>query len=119
MVRKLFILMMAFLLSGSSAYASEIWLSSTTATSTASTGVNSLCDSGQRGIFHGICTDFGVAAASTTIVNSTWTLTGVTRVGPITTLVADQCKYFDMEMPNALGYNKPNTAIVTILYRCQ
>lgn len=110
--------LLAFLCGG--AHAERIWLSSNTATSTGitNTSVNMLCTQTQRGIFHGICTNFGVAAASTTIVNSTWTISGVKAIGAITTLVADQCKYYDTVLGNGMGYYKPNTANVTILYDC-
>ena len=100
-------------------FARDVWRSSNTATSTGGGfSVLPLCTASQRGIFHGVCTGFGVAASSITIVNSTFTYSGVNVVGPITTLVADQCKYYDTIMPNGMGYHKPNTATVTILYEC-
>ena len=113
------ILAVSILFFASSAYAYDVWLSSTPVAATASLGVAKLCDAYQRGIFHGICTDYGVAAASTTIVASTYTLTGVRTIGPISTFVADQCKYFDLMTNGGLGYNKPNSAVVTILYQCR
>ena len=94
----------------------DVWNSSTTATS--SNSVNVLCTETQRGIFHGVCTNFGVAAASMTVVNSTFTTTGVKLIGPISTFVADQCKYYDAAFPSGMGYYKTNTANVTILYQC-
>lgn len=96
-------------------YARDIWRSSSTATSEST--VVPLCRS--KGIFHGICTDTGVTAASTTILSSTWSTTATKIVGPITTLVADQCKYYDtVFLSTGMGYLKPNTAAVTILYDC-
>lgn len=94
----------------------RVWRSSNT--STASNGIKVLCESGQRGVFHGVCTDFGVAASSMTIHNSTWTLAATRAAGPITTLVADQCKYYDFVTPAGLSYFKNNAAAVTILYDC-
>jgi hypothetical protein len=114
-VKRIF-MALGILMSVSTVYAMDIWKSSTTATSV--TGVNMLCTETRRGILHGICTDFGVAAASTTIVNSTFTISGVSWIGPVSTLVADQCKYFDTVVPNGMGYHKPNVATVTILYDC-
>jgi hypothetical protein len=97
----------------------ETWRSSNTATSTgAAPSVKALCTETQRGILHGVCTGFGVASSSIEIVNSTFTYTGVKVIGPITTLVADQCKYYDTVLDNWMGYHKPNTATVTILYDC-
>ena len=92
----------------------QVWKSSNTATND---GNKMLC--GSRAILHGICTNFGVASSSTTFYNSSWTVTGVSRVvGPVTTLVADQCKYYDTIFPNGLLYQKTNTANVAILYEC-
>lgn len=99
-------------------FAVEVWLSSSPATSTGATGVVPLCSSSQRGVLHGVCTNFGVASSSVTIVNSTYTLTGVSAIGPISTFVADQCKYYDVVMPKGMGYNKPNTTNISILYQC-
>ena len=113
-MKRFLLVILASLFMASMSQAYEGWLASTTSTSTGPASVNKLCDYGQRGIFHGVCTDYGVASASMTIVNSTYTFSGaagVTKVGPISTLVADQCKYFDTVMPNA--------ATVTILYQCQ
>lgn len=107
------------LLSVSVASAYDVWKSSTPATATTGTEVRMLCPETQRGIFHGVCTSFGVASASMTVVNSTYTLSGVSSIGPISTLVADQCKYYDVMFPKGLGYNKPNTATATILYECK
>lgn len=96
--------------------AKEIWLSSNTAVAT--TGVQVLCGAGQRGHFHGVCTDFGVASSSMTIHNSSWTLAGTQQHGPISTITTDQCKYYDTVMPKGLSYFKNNTAAVSILYQC-
>lgn len=108
------------ILSASSGYAISpaVWKSSTTSTSTGAGSVNVLCAETRRGVLHGICTDFGVAAASTTVVNSTFSITTGNMVGPVSTLVADQCKYFDTFLGNGLGYYKPNVATVTYLYDC-
>jgi hypothetical protein len=105
---------LTFLMLSSSVMAIDVWKSSTTATND---GVyDMLCP--KRAVFHGVCTDFGVAASSVTIFNSSFTVTGVKQIGPISTLVADQCKYYDAEMPNGLGYQKTNVAGITILYSC-
>lgn len=115
---KRFLIAPLFLFLSVSVHAVEkIWKSSTTVTSTVSS-VAVLCTATQRGIFHGVCTDFGVAASSITVVNSTWTVTGVKQIGPISTNVADQCKYYDTFFINGLGYSKTNTAGVTVLYDC-
>lgn len=95
-------------------FAGDVWRSSSTITNDGA--YQRLCRG--RSVFHGICTDFGVAAASTTIVNSSFTVVGVNQIGPVTTFVVDQCKYYDAQMPNGLGYQKTNVAGVTILYSC-
>ena len=95
----------------------KVWRSSRTVA--AKTTLNVLCGAGERGIFHGVCTDFGVAASSVAVVNSTWTYTAATTLaGPITTLVADQCKYYDITLPGGLSFFKNNAAGITILYDC-
>ena len=95
-------------------YSIDVWQSSTTATNDGL--YQKLCNG--RSVLHGICTDFGVAAASTTIVNSSFTFTATGATGPVSTLAADQCKYYDSFFSAGLGYQKLNTAAITILYSC-
>lgn len=111
---------MATMAGAAHAVTPSVWRSSNTATNTGVTNlsVTMLCNQNQRGILHGVCTNFGVASASVTIVNSTYTVAGVSKIGPISTLVADQCKYYDTMMPNGMGFFKPNTADISILYHC-
>ena len=102
----------------SQARAVEVWKSSTTAT--ADVTIRPLCST--RGIFHGVCTNFGVASASMTVVASSWSYTTTTGhvngVGNISTLVADQCKYYDIAFPNGMVFYKNNATQVTIMYTC-
>lgn len=92
----------------------QVWKSSNTSTAD---GNKMLCE--KRGVLHGVCTSFGVASSSTTLYNSSWTVVGVQRIaGPISTFVADQCKYYDTTFTNGLLYQKTNTATVTYLYDC-
>jgi len=95
--------------------AGDIWRSTNTLTTH---NFVPLCEGTQRGILHGICTSFGVASASMTVYNSTWTVADSQFLGPISTLVADQCKYYDVALPKGLSYRKTNAASVTILYQC-
>lgn len=94
----------------------RVWKSSNVTVAT--NNVRVLCSGGQRGVFHGVCTDFGVASSSMTIHNSSWTIAGTQAAGPISTLVADQCKYYDIVTPAGLSYFKNNAAAVSILYDC-
>ena len=110
---RFFVLAAALLFSSAAANALDVWKSSSTTAAT--TNIQMLCPG--RAVFHGICTDFGVASASTTIVNSSWTLSA-DKIGPVTTLVADQCKHYDAHFGKGLSYFKNNTAGVTILYTC-
>lgn len=95
--------------------AGEVWKSSNVATSH---NFNALCTGNQRGFLHGICTDFGVASSSMTVYGSSWTTTAPYVIGPVSTFVADQCKYFDVNLGKGLGFQKTNTAVVTIMYEC-
>lgn len=120
---KRFLMLLAFIgfSVGTSEAIDTVWSSSNTETAsvtTALSSVNVLCDQTQYAVLHGICTNFGVAASSVAIVNSTFTYTNVKIIGPVTTLVADQCKYYDTFMGKGLGYHKPNVAGLTILYAC-
>lgn len=115
-MKKLLLLSIALLVPSFAKADYRVWKSSNV--TVAANSLKVLCGEGQRGIFHGQCTDFGVASSSMTIHNSTWTLTATQAAGPISTLVADQCKYYDIFTPNGLSYFKNNTASVTIMYDC-
>lgn len=113
------LLMVAFFLgiAGVAHAVPQVWTSSNTAAAT--TTLRVLCNENQKAIFHGVCTSFGVASASMTVVGSTWTYTNATTVaGPISTLVADQCKYYDIVVNRGMSFFKNNAAAVTILYQC-
>lgn len=118
-MKRFLLLTVAMMLSGSIVHAMEkVWLSTSPVGS--SQAVVPLCRS-KTGILHGVCTNFGVAAASVTVVNSTFTIYDPIAkiVGPISTLVADQCKYYDISLSTGgMGYIKPNAALITILYDC-
>jgi hypothetical protein len=115
-MKKLILALPILMISGM-AMGMDVWKSSNTAATT--TTLNILCTATQRAVFHGACTDFGVASASYTIVGSTWSYTAnTTVVGPVTTLVADQCKYFDIRVNYGMSYFKNNAAGVTFMYEC-
>ena len=117
MIKKLLIVAFVLGMAGVARAAPQVWQSSNTAT--AATTLRVLCNQNQKAIFHGVCTSFGVASASMTVVGSTWTYSGATTVvGPISTLVADQCKYYDIVVNRGLSFFKNNAATVTILYQC-
>lgn len=107
-----------FLLAGlGTAHADGVWESTHTATNDGA--YTFLCQ--KRAVLHGVCTNFGVAAASTTIVASSFTATAASilaGIPSISTLVADQCKYYDTVFVNGMGYQKTNVASVSILYQC-
>lgn len=107
---------LGLLMASTGVMAVDVWKSSSTAV--ASTGLQTICGAGNRGILHGVCTDFAVASSSMTLYNSSWTVSGVRSIGPIGT-TAEGCKYYDTDLPNGISYFKNNTAAVTILYRCQ
>jgi len=114
---KKILLTLALCMGSGSVFAADVWTSSTTVANIAS--LKMLCP--KRALFHGICTNFGVASASTTVIASSWTYTDATAnagLGPVTTLVADQCKYYDVVFTNGLSYLKPNAANVTMMYQC-
>jgi len=113
---KKIILTMALLLGASlSSMAVDVWRSSNAITTQAT--MQTLCSNTQRGIFHGVCTNFGVAGSSIAILSSA-TFTSGNIVGPITTLVADQCKYYDVAFSSGMYFFKNNAAVVGILYKC-